>query len=107
MTRDKVPNWQISGWLIDDCGLSFNESYKVRREANEEINNQITEQRRREEAFEKKDETRAGLPTIEFETFQEEAKEEIIKVEEEPCISCGDIEKICHCEVKTIDQIPF
>lgn len=100
MIKSKIPNWEISGWLTDICLLSFKEACNARQEANEEIEKQksrpIQESRREETPQETNDEG-IGVQAISSENEQ--------KFEE--CVSCGNEENSCDCEVKTVNQIPF
>lgn len=103
MIKSEIPNWEISGWLIDVCLLSPEEAYDVRRIGTNEIQNQkqaeqIEQAKRleREKEIEEARDEREGAETIGIE-----------KEEDQACISCGNKELNCDCEVKTVEQIPF
>lgn len=107
MTRNKVHNWEISGWLMGICGLSFKEAYEERHKANEEIERQPVESIReviREETTQKTEDEAGGASPIQFENSEEEKIESPI---DNSCISCGNIDATCDCPVKTVAQIPF
>lgn len=135
-TKQKVPNWQVSYWLMSDCGLSFQEACEERWKAieiYEEENKTIQSEESQEDwsqAPSKSEESpwsplgetikesesdtksrgKKARAREEFEKVLEENRtlveaEELVK--ENACVTCGDSERLCGCEVKDVNEIPF
>lgn len=106
MTKAKIPNWQISGYLMNVCGLSFKEAFDERQKANEAISSNTESSP--EQGFGREAEEETPLGERETTSADTEAEEPFQEIEQkEGCISCGDLSLECACEVKTVDQIPF
>ena len=116
--REGIANWQIAGWLVEECGLSYRQAAQERFAALEVIKNEKNKeqeqrnkviQKERLEAFEASihspsqdegvgDETGASSEEIESE---ESAPQKI------ECLTCGDPTFSCDCSDKKISDIPF
>lgn len=117
-TINKEPNWRISGWLHDVCGLSYKEARDERLAAIELSKPKIEEIRKQKESeFEERrkrmfQEREARLQQ-EKEKFEEAASRRPPDYipspfhPEEACVTCGDPSFTCDCTCKRHSDIPF
>lgn len=122
-TKSNTPNWEISGWLMKECGLTFQEASKERGQAIKQIENETNiekgqtevEQNVQKEGSEASEETMES-PSEEADDEEEfNFDEEEINAEEktnrgeipEVCITRGSEDFSCSCPIKKVEDTPF